>query len=69
MFVNFYKYFLYLLISLIRVSTDNIDLNFPIIFTHKESVSAAKLSEQNFGSYFGLSVNVNQENEENQWVF
>jgi hypothetical protein len=66
-FYNLFLLYLCFLTSLKTVSCDNIDEEFPIIFTHKKSDSAAKLleSEQNFGSYFGYSLSVSQENNKN----
>jgi hypothetical protein len=66
-FYNLFLLYLYFLTSLKTVSCDNIDEKFPIIFTHKKSDSVAKLQviEQNFGSYFGYSLSVSQENNKN----
>jgi hypothetical protein len=66
-FYNLLFLYLYFLISLKTASCDNIDEEFLIIFTHKKSDSVAKqqVIEQNFGSYFGYSLSVSQENNKN----
>jgi hypothetical protein len=67
-FINLYNLFLlylYFSISFKIVSCDNIDTEFPIIFTPNKSEFAPKLNEQNFSSYFGYSMGVSQEGDKN----
>ncbi len=69
-FINLYNLFLlylYFSTSFKIVSCDNIDTEFPIIFTPNKSEFAPKLKGQNFinTSYFGYSMSVSQEGDKN----
>jgi hypothetical protein len=65
-FINLYNlFFLCFSTSFKIVSCDNIDTEFPIIFTPNKSEFVPKLIEQNFGSYFGYSMSVSQESDKN----
>jgi len=65
LYIKLYYFYLYLSILLITVLSDNIDLEFPVVFTYKKSDSNSKLNQQSFGSYFGYSVSVNDDNGNN----
>jgi len=65
--IKFYYFYLFLFTLVISVLSDNIDLEFPVIFTHQNHENSASNSklQQSSESYFGYTVSVNHDNGNN----